>query len=335
MVSVVRHHLAMQAQDFGPAKWSIGQRLGKVVDADVERKVSDGSVLRTHVMRPTWHFVAKQDLRWLMALTGARVHRGLQSRYRGLGLDPKTIARAEKLIVSNLEGGNYLTRKEIGEILRKSRVDPAGQRLPHLLGHCELQALICSGPVRAKEQTYALFDERVPKGRTFDPEAAVVELVHRYLQSHGPATLKDMSWWSGLPMGDLRNGLEGLGSAVTSESVDGMTLWQTTDPPPKARNRKRVHLLHTYDEYVVGYTESRYVGDPYAERLRASFKDRRLTRTVLAGSRTVGHWRSVARGPRLEVEVELFERLRPSDAEALEAAVTELGRFMSKEVRRL
>ena len=138
----------MQAQAFGPAKWSIAQRLGKVVDADVERKVSGGSILRTHVMRPTWHFVAKRDLRWLMDLTGARVHRGLQSRHRELDLNPKTLARAEKLIASNLEGGNFLTRREIGEILRKSRLDPEGQRLPHLLMHCELKALICSGPVR-------------------------------------------------------------------------------------------------------------------------------------------------------------------------------------------
>ena len=174
----------------------------------------------------------------------------------------------------------------------------------------------------------------MPQDETFDRDSALAELVRRYLQSHGPATVKDMSWWSGLPLGDLRRGLEALGAAAISESVDGMTLWQTADPPPKTANRGKVHLLQAFDEFVVGYTESRYLGDPNADRMRSFFRQFRLpTGTVLTDSKIIGHWRRATKGKRLEVEVTLYKRLGGPDVAALEEAVTELGRFTSMEVR--
>lgn len=267
-----------------------------------------------------------------MALSGPRVQKGMEGRYHQLGLDAKTRARAERAISDHLSGGRHLTRKELVDVLRSARIDDDGQRLPHLLMHCELESVICSGRVRGKDQTYALFDERVPQISRFDRDSAVAQLVRRYLKSHGPATVKDMAWWSGLTMTDLRTGLAAAGA--TSEEREGVTLWSIDAPPRGGPRRARVQLLQNYDEFVVGYTESRYVGDPKAETMKARFHARDLPgATVLLGSRAVGHWRRAMKGRVLEVEVLLYERLRGPDSVALEEAAQELGRFLGRETR--
>jgi len=322
-------HLAMQAQDYGPAKWSIGQRSKGLTDEDLDEALASGSIIRTHVLRPTWHFVARDDLRWLLALSGPRVQQGNAGRYRELGLDARTRARAEKVIVSALEGGNRLTRKEIAAVLDDSGIDRSGQRMPYFLSHCELEAVIGSGGLAGKQQTYALLDERVPAGGRFDRDDSLVELVRRYLTSHGPATVKDMNWWSGLTMTDLRRALELLGEKVRSETVDGMVLWSIAlddSPAPAARG---AHLLQTYDELGVGYTESRFIGDPGAERARAAWGDRTYPSGVLLlNGRVGGHWRRTIERTEVPIEVHLYQKSKPADTKSLEAAAARLGRFL-------
>ncbi len=178
---VVRWHGAMQAQDYGPAKWSVAQRAEGLVDEDVDRAVASGAIVRTHVLRPTWHFVARDDIRWMLALTGPRVHRHNGPRYRELGLDGKTLARCESVIVSGLEDGNRLTRPEIASLLERRRIDTSGQRIAYMLLHCELEGAIGSGGLAGKQQTYARLDERVPAGRPFNRDESLVELTRRYL----------------------------------------------------------------------------------------------------------------------------------------------------------
>jgi hypothetical protein len=325
----VRWHLAMQAQDYGPAKWSIGQRSKGLTDQDLDKALAAGSIIRTHVLRPTWHFVARDDLRWLLALSGPRVQQGNAGRYRELGLDARTRARAEKVIVSALEGGNRLTRKEIAAVLEDAGIDHSGQRMPYFLSHCELEAVIGSGGLAGKQQTYALLDERVPAGGRFDRDDALVELVRRYLTSHGPATVKDMSWWSGLTMTDLRKALELLGEEVRSDTLDGMVLWSVASddsPPPAARG---AHLLQTYDELVVGYTESRFFGNPGAEKARAAWSDRTYPSGVLLLNGLVGgHWRRTIGRTGVAIDVHLYGEPKRGDTRALETAAADFGRFV-------
>ena len=328
-------HLAMQAQDYGPAKWSVGQRTKGLTDRDLDEALMEGSIIRTHVLRPTWHFVARDDFRWLLTLSGPRVQRWNARRYRELGLDARTRARGEKVIVSALEGGNRLTRKEIATVLDDAGFDRSGQRLPYLLSHCELEAVIGSGGLTGKQHTYALIDGRVPAGGgRFDRDDAVVELVRRYLTSHGPASVKDMSWWSGLTMTDLRKGLELLGDEVRSETVDEILLWSIASndsPPPLARG---AHLLQTYDEIVVGYTESRFSGDPGSEKARAAWGDRTFPSGVLLlNGRIGGHWRRTIERTEVPIEVHLYQKPKPSETKSLETAASKLGRFLDLPVR--
>jgi hypothetical protein len=326
-------HLAMQAQDYAPASWSIGQRSsGLMTSADVDQALADGSIVRTHVLRETWHFVARDDLRWLLALSGPRVQQGSRRRYAELGLDARALARAEKLIVSALSGGNRLTRKELAAELDRGRFDHSGQRMPYVLMHCELEMVICSGGLSGKQQTYALLDGRIPAGRRLDRDDALVELLSRYLQSHGPATVKDLSWWSGLTMRDLRSALGGLGSEVREANVDGLTLWSLREASP-GRTAEGVHLLQAYDELVVGYTESRFLGDPAQARARAARGDRTYpSGLMLVDGRVGGHWRRTVEGERLRVEAHLYEPRRRGLPAKVDAAAEELGAFFGRPV---
>ncbi|MGH2679129.1 MAG: winged helix DNA-binding domain-containing protein [Actinomycetota bacterium] len=322
-------HLAMQAQEYGPATWSIGQRSTGIDHADVDRALSDGAIVRTHVLRPTWHFVARDDLRWLLALSGPRVQQGNAGRYRQLGLDTRTLSRAEKAIASALEGGNRLTRDEIAAVFDRRKLVRDGQRMPYLLMHCELVALIGSGGRTGKQQTYALLDERIPPGRRLDRDEALVELVRRYLTSHGPATVRDMSWWSGLTMTDIRNALEMLGDEVGNEEVDGLSLWSVTSEggrrPPPARG---AHLLQTYDELVVGYTESRFHGESVGELAREAWSDRTFpSGLVLLRGRVAGHWRRTFEPKRIEATIHLYHAVTDAGEKTLEAEAKRLGRF--------
>ncbi len=326
---VVRWHLAMQAQDYGPASWSIGQRSTGLVREDVDEALASGSIIRTHVLRPTWHFVARNDIRWLLALSGPRVQQGSAGRYRELGLDSRTRARAENVIVSALRGGNRLTRKEIGAVLDDAGIDRSGQRMPYFLSHCELEAVIGSGGLEGKQQTFALLDDRVPAGGRFDRDDALVELVRRYLTSHGPATVKDMSWWSGLTMTDLRKALELLGSSeVRSETVDALQLWSVAsddDTPPPVRG---AHLLQTYDELVVGFTESRFYGEAGAEQARAAWGDRTYPSGVfLLNGHVGGHWRRTLAREAVAIAVHFYAEPKRGDTSAIETAAAALGRF--------
>lgn len=336
---VVRWHGAMQAQDFGPAKWSIAQRSRRLQDPDIDLALAAGSILRTHVMRPTWHFVAPDDVRWLLALTGPRVQQHNAPRCRQLGLDGKTFARAEDLIASALEGGRHLTRAALSRVLRDGGVDASGQRMPYLLMHCELEALICSGPLDGKQQTYALLDERVPKNPPLDRDQALLELVRRYLGSHGPATVRDLRWWSSLTVADIESALSMLGSEVEHRTVEGLTVWWLAIEAARPPRGRRAHLLQAYDEVIVGYAESRFLGDPLADHARAAWKNRTLpSGVVLMGSRVCGHWRRKAAKDSVAVEIVTYEGLQPRDVRAIERAVARLGRFLARpltvEIRR-
>lgn len=327
---VVAAHLAVQAQDFGPAEWSLAQRIGSVSEPQVRKRIESGAILRTHVLRPTWHFVARDDIRWLLALTGPRVQSKVGPRYAQLGLDARTRSRAERAIARALRNEGAVTRADAERVFASARLDPVGQRLPFLLMHCELEAVVCSGPPRAKQQTHALLDERAPSETARAPSDPIAELVRRYLGSHGPATVPDIAWWSGLKVSELRSTFERLGSRVRCEEVGGLTFW-SAGRRGTGRVPDSVYLLQAYDELVVGYTESRYVGDPRGAAARAAFKDRRLpTGTVLMGPRVAGHWRRSISDRSVIVEVLLYARTARAK---IEAAVRELRTFLGREVR--
>src|SRR5690242_18357747 len=236
---VVKWLCAVQAQDYAAAKWAVGLRLQDATDESIEQAFADGTILRTHVMRPTWHFVAPADIRWLLELTAPRIKATMAYYDRQLGLDDALYAHCNEIITRALEGGKHLTRAEQGKALAEAGIVVEGQRLSHIVSHAELDAVACSGPRRGKQFTYALLAERAPTAKTLPRDEALAELTRRYFTSHGPAKVRDFAWWSGLTMADARAGLEMVGADLGHEEIAGQTYWFPDSLSP-AIDRKSV-----------------------------------------------------------------------------------------------
>lgn len=257
--AVVARFGAMQAQEYALAKWSVGQRATDLDDAAVQRAVDEGRILRTHALRPTWHFIAAADLRWIQALTGPRVHAFNAYYYRLHGLDEATTERTNAVIVAALRGGNHLTRKELATVLADAGLSATGNKLAYVVMRAELDGLVANGPMRGKQHTYALVEERAPAQTDLQGDAALAELTRRYFTSHGPATIKDYAWWSSLTVAQIRQGIALLGDELSSAVVDGRRHWWASSSTGDGGTAPLAHALQAYDEYAIGYKESRDV----------------------------------------------------------------------------
>src|SRR6266702_7043145 len=253
---------AVQAQDYAAAKWALGLRVQNSTDEIIEQAFASGAILRTHVMRPTWHFVSPADIRWMLALTAPRVKSAIAYYDRTLGLDDTFFTRSNALLAKALQGGAQLTRTELVSVLQRAGIVTDNvQRIGHVLMHAELDGIICSGARRGKQFTYALLDERAPQARTLDRDEALAEFARRYFTSRGPATLQDFVWWSGLSVADARVGLAMVTSQLIHEVVGGQTYWFSTSTAPAHDLSRTIYLLPNFDEYTVGYTDRSAVFD--------------------------------------------------------------------------
>lgn len=316
---------AVQAQEFSYAKWSVGQRTRSAREADLDRAVDAGTILRTHVLRPTWHFVLPADIRWLLALTGPRVHARSAPYHRRLGLDGDLLRRGASAIAKSLEGGRHLTRAEVAAGLERAGIPAQRERLAFIVMHAELEGIVCSGASRGKQRTLALLDERAPAAVVRPRDEALAELTRRYFTAHGPATVTDYVWWSGLLAADARRGIEILGPELRSEIVDDRTyLMAAATPTRRTRASGRVDLLQVYDEVVVSYTRSRDV-----LTMGAIVPDEAgFLHPVLLDGRWIGRWRVERERSGVVVRLSLARRLDADEQAALEAQVGRYGRFL-------
>lgn len=321
-IDVVSTLGAVQSQDHTIARWSVAQRAVNTTVADVQGLLDAGELLRTHVLRPTWHYVTPADIRWLLAVTSHRVHVQNGTYYRRHGFDDDTFDRAHTAIRAALHGGTHLTRAELSDRLTMAGVDVAsGQPLEHLVMHAELDGVVCSGPMRGRQQTYALLDDRVPQPRVLDADAALVELIVRYFTGHGPATAKDLGWWSSLTMCQINAGLDQLGDRLHHHTVDGRTYFVTDRVPDdlSPADPPDVHLVQSLDEYIVGYRDSRDVTD--LSGIEAANRDTLglPSALVLVDGQVVGRWRRKIRAAHVDVDVVCHRRLSDPEQAGLHA----------------
>jgi Winged helix DNA-binding domain len=305
--AIVAHLGAVQSQDYAAAQWALGLRLANVTRAALECAFNCGAIVRTHVLRPTWHFVTPEDIRWMLALTAPRIKRAMASRDRELGLNDELVARTNTIIARALEGGKQLTRPEIGAALRVAGIAVAdGSVLSHLVSRAELDGVICSGALRDKQHTHVLLEERVPPVPSLSRDEAVAELVGRYFASHGPATLNDFAWWSGLTVADGRRGLEAHGSRFVSERVAGVTYWFASSGVPTGTLGPAALLLPNFDEFTVAY-RSRQLFYPRELISRPGPRDDApFGNVIVIGGQVVGMWKRSVVKERLRVEPRWF-----------------------------
>lgn len=320
---------AVQSQDFPAAKWGLGLRIKNGTDADIEDAFNAGKILRTHVMRPTWHFVLPEDIRWMLRLTAPRVKKILASYDRRLELTEKLLSRCNKIFTKALKGGRSLTRKELGDELEKNKIAARTQRLAHILAHAELDGILCSGPRRGKQFTYAFLEERAPGlERKFDRDEALATLALKYFTSHGPAQPKDFSWWSGLSMKDSNDALGMIKSKLAHETINGKTYWFTNNKLHITPQNIRAFLLSIYDEYTIAYRDrSDFSNEGSVEKLIRM--GNALTAVVLVNGQVTGTWkRSIVKG-KSEIKTTLFRKLNRTEQKALQNAEDSYLRFFN------
>jgi hypothetical protein len=323
--AVVRWFGAIQAQDYLGALWALGLRTARSSESSIQAALDEGSVIRTHVFRGTWQYVAREDLRWMLALIGPRLLASYASRYRALSLDVKMLERACDLFAQALEGDRALTRAEMAAVLERRRISSRG-RLMHVLGHAELSGVICSGARRGRQPTFALLRERTPETKPRTREQALAELAERYFQSRGPATERDFAWWTGLPIRDARESIELAKPKLEATKLGEQKYW-FAEAAPAARRAPGTHLLPAFDECLIAY------------KARDAFVDPRYLRTINAGGgmlkptlfsegKALATWQRVIEKNAVSIRVKPFRALGAEERDAVAAAAERYARFL-------
>jgi hypothetical protein len=322
---IVQYMGAVQAQDYAGAKWAVGMRLQKSSDAAIDKAMASGSIIRTHVLRPTWHFVTPADARWMIELTAPRINISAAGRHRQLKLDSKTLKLSNDTLAGALIGKKQLMRLELQDALHKAGINTDEQRFVHILMQAELDQVICSGGRQGKQFTYALFDDRVPKGNDYTHDEAVAELVKRYFISRGPATLRDFTWWSGLTVADAKNGLEAVKDELAGVNINGLTYWMSKYQPELNNKAPLAHLLPAYDEFAVAYSGRTAIVNP---KYLTEAKYVIFAPSIVVNNQVVGTWKRIIKKNGAEVILEPFGKPNKMHTTAIEAAVKRYQRFI-------
>lgn len=323
----ISHLGAVQAQDFAAAKWALGLRIKNSTDEDIEKAFNEGKILRTHVMRPTWHFVMPEDIRWMLELTAPRVKAVLAHYNRKLELDDALFARSNSAIARALQNNTYLTRQELKTVLENTGIKTDVQRLAHIIMWAELDGLICSGPRRGKQFTYALLEERVTKAKKLSREQALAKLALKYFTGHGPAQLKDFSWWSGLTVKDARDALDLIESKLEKATLDGKTYWFPEHAVMTAPKSQSAYLLSIYDEYTIAYKDRGDISESRDIERMISMGNA-LTAVIILNGKVAGTWNKALKKSTIEIRLNPFRQLDEKEHETLESEVARYGKFI-------
>ena len=340
---VVRRFVAVQAQEFVPAQWGLAARIPRdrrPRAALVAAAIDEGEILRTHVLRPTWHFLHRDDARWVLELSAERVHRANAMYYRRTGLEGADVARAMDLVAAALEGG-HRTRAEIVAALEAGGMPKAGLGFTYVMLHAELERVAISGANTGKQRTYAAFDERVPAAAARPRDEALAELAARYLAARGPATDRDFAAWSGFTLGDTRQAFADAvdragarGGRIEQVDVEGVTHVLDAAALAAASDRSNdvdagratgvVDLLQAYDEYIMGYAAPRaYLLPDGVDTLHAEFP---LHALMIDGVMS-GRWAPVVEAKRIRVRIVPWRRFTDREERGLESSVADLETF--------
>ncbi len=331
----------VQAQEYSLAKWSLGMRVpdGSLHDADVDAALARGEILRTHILRPTWHFVAPADIRDFMRLTGPRVLSGSAGRMRQLELDERQLSQAGEVMARALEGGKHLTRPELQVLLERAGLHPDGQRVAYMVMAAEMSCLIASAAPRGTKQTYALLDEFAPATAAdngpFDRDRALRALTLRYFTSHGPATVTDFTWWSGISQADTKRGLAINGPALQPLDVGGERYWWAGDRGGSAASispSPTVRLMQAYDEFVVAYKSPRTPINVAGLASPAVLQGLPFLHAIFVDTQVAGFWRRLTAKDGYLIETTMLRKLTPAENAALAAEVVRHAEFVERPV---
>lgn len=319
---------AVQSQDYPAAKWGVGMRMTAAIDTDLDEAYDEGRILRTHVLRPTWHFVLPEDIRWMVALTGPAVQRVMGTYHRKWGVTDALKRQSREIIARELQGGKALTRNDLKDAFQKAGMDIDGERPLHLMMDAELEGLICSGPRRGKQFTYMLMDDRAPAANSLPSrEEMRANLARRYLRGHGPAQTQDFAWWAGMTKKEAALAFESIRTELITETRGDKTYWFTPlDKQAQPDISMTAFFLSIYDEYTIGFSDRSDLGDERERELLIKMGNG-LTAVLALGGRVIGTWKRRQSAKGMTVSTTLFRELTVEEQRAVQAAAERYAAF--------
>lgn len=326
---LVAYMCAMQAQDFNMGKWAIASRLKDASMAEVERAFNEGKILRTHVMRPTWHFIAAQDYRWMLELTSPQIKTIAKPRAINWGFDEQIFHKSFDVIGKALSNNHHLTREQIMTELIKAGINTDEGRSYHMMLWAELEGIVCSGAVAGKEQTYALLDERVPQNANLTKEEALHKLALAYFTSHAPASLADFVWWSSLKTSDARKAVQSIQSQVSQVKINASEYYFPKDLIPTTNIS--AYFLPAYDEFVIAYRDRTHLLKP-EWNANAISSNGIFKPVIVLNGQVIGIWKRTLKKDSVTIEAQIFTSISKSELRLLEEAAEKYAHYEGKKL---
>lgn len=319
---------AVQSQALDMAKWAIGARLKNKTVEDIDNALNTGKIIRTHTLRPTWHFVSAEDVYWMFDLSNPRLKPIYQSYCRMSNADEALIYRCIPFVEKALSENKHLTKKEINDVLLAHDIKADTRHLTMILSYAEMEGLICNGKVKGNKQTFTLLESWVPRKETIHKEEALARLAQRYFTSHGPATINDFVWWSGLSVIECKQALEMVKRNFVSEKLNDRTFWmrndiQTSQTPFSAL------LLAPFDEFVVSYKDrSELIEKTHYSKVMT--KNGIFSPTIMLDGKIIGSWKKTVQKNKPKIELSIFEKTSSKILKLFDSEIERVETFYSK-----
>lgn len=318
---------AVQAQDYLGALWAVGLRCQQASETTVEKAIADKTIVRTWPMRGTIHFVAAEDARWMLELLATRIISRSAGRLRELELDEATLTRSKKLLVKTLQGGKQMRRDALYQLLDKSGISSANQRGIHILSHLSQQGILCGGVREGKQYTFTLLDEWAPNAIKMERDAALAEITRRYFTSHGPATIQDFMWWSGLTTTEAKAGIAMAKSHLIEETIENRSYWLSPSTQLPKEKSPTIYLLPPYDEYTVAYRDRSAVLTPPHNHVNSG--NGIFSPIIVLNGQVVGIWKRAIKKDKVVISKNLFASdFTKAENRAFEAAANRYAEFL-------
>lgn len=325
---MVRWFGAVQAQEYLPSMWAIGLRLPGATEETIQQAIIDRKILRTWPMRGTIHYLLAEDVKWMTTLLAKRVNLKFQSFLDKINLTTGILLKARDVLIHSLEGGKQLIRKELYAELARVGIDAKAHGL-HIMGYWAQEGLICFGPYRDKQPTFVLVDEWAPKQRLLEHEEALAEIAKRYFVSHGPATVQDFAWWSGLSMIEAKQGLELIKGELVHEFEDGKEYWFAPYKNDSVVPSSTL-LLPCFDEYTVAYKDrSAAISNDLLKEVGYAVNNN----NVVIDGRIAGTWRRTLSKTEVNIRVTPLHTFSSAEKEAILITAQHYGTFVGRSVK--
>ena len=323
---------AMQAQDYPMARWAVGLRLKEADEQSITSVIDRGNILRTHLLRPTWHFVSSSDIYWILRLTAPGIKASMKSRNKQLGLSQAVFKKSNSVIESALRDRKSMTRGELIEILRKEKINTEENRASHLLMEAELDGIICSGISDGNKATYALLEDRVKNSEDLSRDESLAKLAGIYFRSRGPATINDFSWWSGLKLTDARRALEMIKPQLSSFNSETQAYWLTASPSGSLKiPAGKLTLLPTYDEFLISYNDRSAVIS--SGKYKGIISSNGIFRAViLYNGKVTGTWKRNIKNGNVLLEMNYLNKPSRKTKELVQHEALKFAAFLKKEI---